>query len=142
MRLICTLFHWIIFFYIAFFCKGLEIFLKLRMLTILDRKDSETFALVKLFQHGAFYVFTGNYWFSIIKIKIHHEKFKLLAKYCCEKNLSSNYYVIIKNQYCKSLLSNVLVKAMLLQDLSTWWLSNYRTLRSIFVAVVFLSFKM
>ena len=31
------------------------------MRTILDRKDLETFALVKLFQHGAFYVFTGNY---------------------------------------------------------------------------------
>ena len=74
------------------------------MLSILRHKDLVTSALVELFQNGAFYVFTRNYWLSVIKIKSNYEKLKLIAKYCCEKKLSSNYYIMIKNQYCKLLL--------------------------------------
>ena len=36
-------------------------FLKLRMLGILRRKDLVTLALVEIFQKGAFYAFTRNY---------------------------------------------------------------------------------
>ena len=89
-----------------YFPKG---FLILRMLSILCPKDLVTFAPVKLFQKGDFYAFTRNYWFSVMKIKNNYKKFKLIAKYRYEKKkqkkeLSSNYYVMIKNQYCKLLL--------------------------------------
>ena len=36
-------------------------FLKLRMLGILRRKDLVTLALVEIFQNGAFYAFRRNY---------------------------------------------------------------------------------
>ena len=86
-----------------YFPKG---FLKLRMLSILCRKDLVTFALVKLFQKGDFYAFTRNYWFSVMKIKNNYKKFKLLATYRYEKK---NYQTIITlwlkinivNYYCK-----------------------------------------
>ena len=84
-----------------YFPKG---FLKLRMLSILCRKDLVTFALVKLFQKGDFYAFTRNYWFSVMKIKNNYKKFELIAKHRYEKKkLSSNCYVMIKSQYCKLL---------------------------------------
>ena len=62
-------------------------FLKLRMLGILRGKDLVTLALVEIFQKGAFYAFTRNYWFSVTIIKNDYKKFKLIAKYRYEKKI-------------------------------------------------------
>ena len=53
----------------------------------MPQRFSDLVALVEIFQKSAFYVFTRNYWLSVMEIKNNYKKFKLIEKYRYEKKI-------------------------------------------------------